>query len=96
MDRKLLDVLAKAVEAYRAVNYRGKKYIIEGYTAKNLVNKFPQYYSMRTDGKADFIGKTASTILEDYLKELGYEPGSLRSTRLTSVVIMLAKDIDDE
>ena len=97
MDRKLLDVLAEAVDAYQAVALRrkshdGKGYAIQGLNAEKLVQKFPQHYAMRADGKTYFIGKSASDILEDYLEGLDYERRSARWSNLMTVIVILARD----
>tara|TARA_R110002020_G_scaffold5827_2_gene23854 strand:- start:36 stop:326 length:291 start_codon:yes stop_codon:yes gene_type:complete len=92
MDKKLLVAIEEAVKAYRAVVLRGNKYVVKGYTAKKLVKEFPKYYTLHTNGRAHFIGRTAGEILEEYLKELGYEPGSIRWSRLMTAVVILAKD----
>jgi|TARA_R110002020_G_scaffold39327_2_gene117116 hypothetical protein len=97
MDRKLLDVLAEAVDAYQAMalrrkSHNGKQFVIQDLTAEKLVKKFPQHYSIRADGKTYFIGKAAGDILEDYLEGLGYERRSARWSHLMTVVVTLAKD----
>ena len=96
MDKKLLVAIEEAVNAYKAVALRGNKYVVRGYTAKQLVKEFPKYYTLHTNGRAHFIGKTAGEILDEYLKGLGYEPGSIRWSRLMTAVVILAKDGTEE
>ena len=68
MNEKLLYVLAEAVEAYKAASMRGRNYTVLGYTAQKLLEAYPNHYARHSNGKVKFIGKTADSILEDYLR----------------------------
>jgi hypothetical protein len=78
----------KSVEPLRSNTY-------DEYDAKKLVEKFPNHYSLQSDGKAIFIGKTANEILEAYLGESKYEVDGHMWHRLVRLVIGISK-MEDE
>ena len=92
MPDDLFHVLARAVESYRAANVRGRNYTIRGYTAQSLIDSFPGFYDMQSDGKVIFVGESVNEILENYLQSLGYERNSKIWYRLARDVIELAED----
>ena len=92
MDQKLLYVLADAVDAYKAAGMRGRNYVILGYKADKLLKDYPKHYARHSNGKVKFVGKTADDILEEYLSELGYDPGSKRWHQLVSSVIDICRE----
>jgi|TARA_R100001530_G_scaffold52267_1_gene38679 hypothetical protein len=94
MDKKLLYVLAEAVDAYKAAGMRGRNYVILGYKADQLLEMYPEHYARHSNGKVKFVGKTADDILEDYLSELGYDRGSRRWHQLVSSVIDICREGD--
>tara|TARA_R100001594_G_C3885791_1_gene227176 strand:+ start:71 stop:418 length:348 start_codon:yes stop_codon:yes gene_type:complete len=89
----LFYVLAKAVEAFKAAAMRHRNgYIAHGFTAAEVIKKFPNYYAKQSDNKVKFIGISADEILENYLGELGYERGSRKFYRLAHLVVGLSKE----
>ena len=67
----------------------------EEYNAEKLVEKFPNHYSLQSDGKAIFIGKTANEVLEEYLKDSGHGTDSDMWYRLVELVVNISK-MEDE
>ncbi len=90
-------VIARAVESYKAAAFRDRHgYIKRGYTAKQAVKEFPEYFALYSSGKIKFIGKSANQILEDYLQKLGHKPNSEHWYDLARQVINLAAEEDSE
>tara|TARA_R110002051_G_scaffold296278_1_gene362334 strand:+ start:2091 stop:2531 length:441 start_codon:yes stop_codon:yes gene_type:complete len=88
-------VIARAVESYKAAAFRDRHgYIKRGYTAKQAVKKFPEYFALYSSGKVKFIGKSANQILEDYLQKLGHKPNSEHWYDLARQVVDLAAEED--
>ena len=65
------------------------------YDAEKLVEKFPNHYSLQSDGKAIFIGKTANEILEEYLEDSNHGTDSDMWYRLVKLVVNISK-MEDE
>ena len=95
-------VLPQAVEVYKAAAIRNRPKEV-GYTSADLtpeevVDMFPAYYALQSEGKLKFVGQTADEILETYLVELGYERCSLKWFELAHLVVNMAieegKDIE--
>lgn len=95
VEEELAYVLAEAVEAYKVAALRDRStgsYSFRGYTAEVLIKKFPKHFCQHSDGKARYIGKSASEILENYLVGLGYERESTKWYELAHNVIDLATE----
>lgn len=78
----------EAIEPLRSNTY-------DEYDAEKLVEKFPNHYSLQSDGKAIFIGKTANEILEEYLEDSNYGTDSDMWYRLVKLVVNISK-MEDE
>lgn len=90
-------VLAEAVEAYKAAAFRDRHgYARRGYTAKQVAKEFPKYFTLHSTGKIKFIGKSADKVIEEYLHELGYSPGSKHWFSIARQVIDLAQEENDD
>ena len=87
-------VLPKAVEAYRAAAIRDRPkqvgYIAMNMTPEEVVERFPDFFCLYSEGKLQFIGETAEEILETYLTGLGYERCSQKWFELAHVVVNMA------
>lgn len=56
--------------------------------AESLVDDYPDHYTLQYPKRhVRFVGKSAGDILEDYLRELGYEAGSDLWFSLAQIVI---------
>jgi len=89
--KKILDehpIFDGSIESIRSNTY-------EEYDAKKLVEKFPNHYSLQSDGKAIFIGKTANEVLEEYLKNSDHGTDSAMWHRLVKLVVNISK-MEDE
>ena len=87
-------VLPKAVDAYRAAAIRDRPkevgYIAMNLTPDEVVERFPDFFCLHSEGKLKFIGETAEEILETYLTSLGYERCSPKWFELSHVVVNMA------
>ena len=61
------------------------------YDAEKLIETFPNHYSLQSDGKAIFIGKTANEVLEEYLKDSDHGTDSAMWHRLVKLVVNISK-----
>ena len=90
-------VLAEAVEAYKAAAFRDRHgYTKRGYTAKQVAKEFPKYFSLYSNGKVKFIGKSADKILQEYLQEIGQSANDEYWYYLARQVTQLAQEEDED
>ena len=88
-------VLDEAVRVYLIAKKRStlQRYPKEApFTAEKLAKQYPDYFEPFIKAKSGelkyrVIGKTADTILEEYLAELGYKPNSDLWYSLANIVI---------
>jgi len=89
-------ILPRAVEAYRAAAIRDRPkqvgYIAMNMTPEEVVERFPDFFCLYSEGKLQFIGETAEEILETYLTGLGYKRCSQQWFELAHVVVNMAAE----
>jgi|TARA_R100000664_G_C2739749_1_gene128431 hypothetical protein len=90
---ELENVLSQAVESYLICQVRNKA---RGRPTGDLSKKYPKHFKKLPNGKFRWIGKSPDSIIEDYLEQFGYPPGSYLWHQLSEMVIKRARSQPEE
>jgi len=85
---ELEKILNQAVESYSICQVRNRA---RGRPTGDLSKMYPKHFRTMPNGKIRWIGKSPDKIIEGYLSQFGYSPGSYLWHQLSEMVIKRAK-----